>query len=411
MTTASLRWDELFAARTRADIGEGLVAILALAGATDIISFAGGFPDPATFPGPELATTLRRLLDGGDPSPLQYAPTAGLTGTRAVLRERLERVEGRAPGEGEIMVTSGTIEALELIGKTFLDRGDPVAVEAPTYLGAIMGFRSFEAELTGFRLDDEGVCVDDLEDALRRGYRPKLLYVIPDHHNPAGVTLVPERREALIALARRYGFPIVEDVAYRELGFDDDAPPSLWATAPDVVIQAGTFSKLFFPGVRLGWAAGPQQVIAQLVLAKQNTDQCAGALGQRLLEEHVRSGALDRQIGRARQLYRRRCGLLMDALDAHMPVGASWTRPRGGFFSWVTVPDGIDTTELAARAAGERVAFVPGRPFFCDGRGARHLRLAYSRVRDEDIDEGIRRLGALVGAGETLGAATTGGRR
>src|SRR5437763_701570 len=167
------------------------------------------------------------------------------------------------------------------------------------------------------------------------GLRPKLLYTIPDHQNPAGLTLSLERRRALVELARRYGFLIVEDVAYRELGFDGSAPESLWSMAPDVVVQAGTTSKTFFPGVRLGWAAGPADVIAQLASAKQNTDQCSGALGQRLFEEYVRRGWIDEQLERSRALYARRCALLLDALEKTMPTGAEWTRPSGGFFSWL----------------------------------------------------------------------------
>lgn len=392
-------WDVLLAARTHADVGEGLVSILALSGAGDVISLAGGFPDPATFPHGELSAAARDLLGSGDPAALQYAPTRGLPGTREVIVERLQRREGTAPAAGEVMVTSGIIEALELLGKVFINPGDPIAVEAPTYLGAIMGFRSFEADLRAFALDDAGLRVDELGDALAAGYRPKLLYTIPDHQNPGGVTLAPERRRRLVELARHYGFLIVEDVAYRELGFHGSPPAGLWAEAGDTVVQVGTFSKIFFPGVRLGWAAGPREIIDRLVLAKQNTDQCAGALGQRMLEVHERSGGLDRQISAARGFYRRRCGLLMEALDAHMPEGVAWTRPQGGFFSWLTLPEGADTTALAARAAEERVAFVPGRPFFCDGTGGRHLRLSYSRVEEADIDEGIKRLGALIAHG------------
>jgi 2-aminoadipate transaminase len=239
--------------------------------------------------------------------------------------------------------------------------------------------------------------VEALEGQLSSGRgAPKLLYTIPDYQNPAGVSLAEERRSALIEVARRRGILIVEDVAYRELGFDDTRLPSLWSMAPDTVVQIGTFSKTFFPGVRLGWAAGPADVVAQLVRAKQNTDQCAGALGQRLLEEYGRRGGLDDQAVRARQLYGRRCRLLMEALDEHMPLtGVTWTRPRGGFFSWLTVPDQMDTVELAGQAMAEGVAFVPGAPFFADGGGRSQLRLAFSRVDDELIDEGVRRLGVL----------------
>ncbi len=290
------RWEALFAARTRGDVGEGIAEILGLLGVPDLISFAGGFPDPLTFPRERAAALLEEFAATGESTAFQYAPTRGVAGTLDALAHRLELVEGRRPADDELLITSGAIEALELVGKSFLDRGDTVVVEGPTYLGAIMAFRSFESELVAVPMDEDGLEVDELERRLADGLRPKLLYTIPDHQNPAGVSLSGERRQLLVDLARRYGFLIVEDVAYRELGFAGEAAPTLWSLGPDVVVQAGTTSKTFFPGVRLGWAVGPADVSAQLVSAKQNTDQCAGALGQRLFEEYVRRGWIDEQL-------------------------------------------------------------------------------------------------------------------
>ncbi|HET7572978.1 MAG TPA: PLP-dependent aminotransferase family protein [Gaiellaceae bacterium] len=388
------RWSELFAARTRAGAGDGIAAILGLVANPELISFAGGLPDPSTFPRERAAELLRELADAGEGSAFQYAPTIGLPGTRDALAARLEAQQGRRPAEAELLVTSGGIEALELVAKSFLDAGDVALVEAPTYLGAIMAFRGFEAEVEAVPLDADGLLVDELEARLLAGLRPKLLYTIPDHQNPAGVSLSAERREALVALARRHGFLLVEDVAYRELGFDGEAPPSLWSLAPDVVVQAGTTSKTFFPGVRLGWAVGPAEVVARLVSAKQNTDQCAGALGQRLLEEFMRRGWLDEQISRSRELYARRCARLLAAFERELPEGAAWTSPRGGFFSWLTVPG--DATRLAERAVADGVAVVPGTLFYPDGRGGSELRLSFSGVADEQIDVGIERLAQLI---------------
>jgi 2-aminoadipate transaminase len=294
------------------------------------------------------------------------------------------------------MVTSGGIDCMELVAKSFLDAGDVVAVESPTYLGAIMAFRGFDAQVHGVPMDDEGLRVDLLAEQLAGGLRPKLLYTIPDYQNPTGLSLRADRRRALVDLARRYGFLILEDVAYRELGFSEVRPPSLWALAPDVVLQAGTFSKIFTPGVRLGWAAGPAEVITQLAVAKQNTDQCSGGLGQRMLEEYGRASHLDDQIAAARQLYARRAGLITQALAQYMPAGTTWTTPGGGFFTWLTAPPGVDTVALSAAARAAKVAYVPGRPFYPDGSGAGQLRLAYSRVADELIPEGVRRLATLI---------------
>jgi 2-aminoadipate transaminase len=399
LTDQAKRWSDLFAARTRADVGEGIAAILALAGDTELIPFAGGFPDPQTFPASRAATLLDELVASADESAFQYAPTRGLPGLLDALAERLDETQGRRPGDGELMITSGGIEALALVAKSFLDTGDAVVVEAPTYLGAIMAFRGFEAEIVPVPVDDDGFDVEGLERRLANGLRPKLVYTIPDHQNPAGVTLSEERRRALVELAGRYGFLVVEDVAYRELAFDGGALPSVWSLGPDVVVQAGTTSKTFFPGVRLGWAAGPADVLAQLVAVKQNTDQCAGSLGQRLFEGYVRRGWIDEQLARSRALYARRCELMLAALGRSMPPGARWTRPSGGFFSWLTLP-GIDAAEVARRAVVRGVAVLPGTPFLADGGGRENLRLSFSRVADDLIDEGIERLAAVV-ASET----------
>jgi 2-aminoadipate transaminase len=385
-------WEALFAERTRAGAGDGITAILGLLANPDLISFAGGFPDPATFPARQAAELLAELAEAGDVLAFQYAPTTGLPGTRDALADRLSRLQGARPADDELVVTSGGIEALELVSKSFLERGDLVVVEGPTYLGAIMAFRGFEADVVAVPLDDDGLDVDELHSQLAGGLRPKLLYTIPDHQNPAGVTLAPDRRAALVELARRYGFLVVEDVAYRELGFDGTAPPSLWSLGPDVVVQIGTTSKTFFPGVRLGWAVGPAPVVAQLVSAKQNTDQCSGALGQRLFEEYARRGWIDEQLGRSRALYEHKGSQMLAALERSMPDDVRWTTPRGGFFSWLTIPG--DAAAAAKRVAEQGVAVVPGALFYPDGRGQSNIRLSFSMVDESLIDRGIETLAA-----------------
>ncbi|HTX28413.1 MAG TPA: PLP-dependent aminotransferase family protein [Streptosporangiaceae bacterium] len=392
-------WDGRLARRTEAVGGSDITAILALAGATDIITFSGGFPETATFSTGVLADIAARLIAADPAVALQYSATEGLAGTREYVSQRLAAAEGRRPGAAELLITSGGIDCMELLAKSYIDPGDVVVVESPTYLGAIMAFRGYEADVRGVPMDGDGMRVDALADLLAGGLRPKIVYVIPDYQNPTGLSMSPERRQALADLARRYDFLIVEDVAYRELGFDAAPPPSLWSLAPDVVLQAGTFSKIFSPGFRMGWAAGPAQVIAQLVAAKQNSDQCAGALGQRMLEEYGRGGHLERQIAASRAVYKRRAGLTTRALGSHMPDGATWMTPTGGFYVWLTCPDGIDTVALSAAARDKKVAYVPGRPFYPeDGAGSNQIRLAYCRVADDFIDEGIRRIAEVVKA-------------
>jgi 2-aminoadipate transaminase len=396
VTPETRRWDALVAARTRGDVGKGIASVLAMLGMPDLISFAGGFPDPETFPRERVSTLLEEFVATGEASAFQYAPTRGLAGPLDALAGRLERMQGSRPADDELLITSGAIEALELVGKSFLDPGDLVVVEGPTYLGAIQAFRSFEATLVAVAMDEGGLDVDELEQRLADGLRPKLVYTIPDHQNPGGVSLAPERREPLVELARRHGFLIVEDVAYRELGFSGDALPSLWSLAPDVVVQGGTTSKTFFPGVRLGWAVGPADVCTRLVSAKQNTDQCAGALGQRLFEEYIRRGWIEEQLARSRSLYERKCARMLAALERSMPDGARWTRPRGGFFSWLTLPGDVDSADLARRAVDRGVGIVPGTLFFPDGRGTDTVRLSFSLVDEAQIDDGIERLATLV---------------
>jgi len=336
--TAHRAWDELLARRTHALGGGEITAILSLAGATDIITFSGGFPEPATFSTGVLADIAGRLIAEDPGVALQYSATEGLAGIREYLSRRLAAQEGRAPDTGELMITSGGIDCMELLAKSYVDPGDVVVVESPTYLGAIMAFRGYEADVRGVPIDDDGMRVEVLAGLLADGLRPKIVYTIPDYQNPSGLSMNAERRQELADLARRYDFLILEDVAYRELGFGDAVPPpSLWSLAPDVVLQAGTFSKSLFPGVRLGWAAGPPEVVAELSAAKQNTDQCAGGLGQRLLEEYGRAGGFERHLPAARALYASRWAALSAALTHHMPEAVDWT--AAGWAYLAQLPD------------------------------------------------------------------------
>lgn len=390
------RWEALVAGRARDGTDDGIAFVLGLLGVQGLISFAGGFPDPATFPRERVSALFQEFATSGEASAFQYAPTRGLAGPLDALAGRLEQLQGRRPAADELLITSGAIEALELVAKSFIDPGDVVVVEGPTYLGAIQAFRSYEATIVAVSLDEHGLDLDDLERRLAGGLRPKLLYTIPDHQNPAGVSLTADRRALLVELASRYGFLVVEDVAYRELGFGDQPLPSLWSLAPDVVVQTGTTSKTLFPGVRLGWAVGPAEISSRLVSAKQNTDQCAGALGQRLFEESVRRGWLDEQLVRSRALYQAKCERLLAALERSLPAGAVWTRPQGGFFTWLTLPGNADSVQIAQRAVDRGVGIVPGTLFYPDGRGADTMRLSFSMVEIDEIDEGIERLAALL---------------
>jgi 2-aminoadipate transaminase len=384
-----------FAARTQDAMGAEINAILAGA-PPGVLSVGGGFPNPETFPTERLDEIVARLVRDDRRIALQYAPCEGVRSFREYLLDRQERLHGRRPALEELMVTSGGMDCIQLVCQAMLDPGDSVAVEAPTYLGALIAFSRFDAAIEAIEMDEHGISVDALAERLENGLRPKLLYVIPEYQNPTGRTLPLERRRALVELCRRHDVLVLEDVAYREMSFDGSALPSLWSLAPDVVLQAGTFSKIFAPGLRLGWAAGPRELIAELADAKQTADQCATALGQRMVEEYGRAGHLDAHIPHAQALYARHWKATEAALHEHMPDGCAWSEPAGGFFTWLTLPEGADTTAMRDAAAEAGVAYVPGRPFYVGGEGANELRFSFSLLGEAELAEAVARLAGVI---------------
>jgi 2-aminoadipate transaminase len=383
-----------FARRTRLRRGEELKTILA-GSPPGVLSMTGGLPNPATFPTDELDEIARRLVRDDPAVALQYTPTPGLDSTRGYLADRQEQLQGRRPGRDELIVTSGGMECIALMCQALVDPGDVVVVEAPSYLGALMAYFAAEADVMAIDMDDDGLIVDALAERLAGGARPKFVYTIPEYQNPTGRTLSLERRHALVELARRYGVLIFEDVAYRELSFDGAFLPTLWSLAPDVVVQAGTFSKSLFPGVRLGWAAGPAEVVEELAAAKLNTDQCAAGLGQRLLEEYGRSGGFERNLPAARALYASHWAALSSALGQHMPDGATWTEPAGGFLTWLTLPGELDVFELRPAALEAGVAYVAGPPFHVGEGGHSSMRLSFSHLTEPQLAIAAERLGGV----------------
>ncbi len=386
-----------FARRTQLAGGNELAAILA-GSPPGVLSMTGGFPNPATFPTDELEEIAGRLVREDAAVAMQYTPCEGIASVREYLVDRQEQLQGRRPERSELIVTSGGMECITLMCQALIDPGDAIAVEAPTYLAALMAFGRAEAEAVAIAMDDDGLRVDELGARLAAGLRPKFVYTIPEYQNPTGRTLPLERRRELVELCRRHEVLILEDVAYRELPFDDETRlPTLWSLAPDLVLQAGTFSKSFFPGVRLGWAVGPPEVVAELAAAKQNTDQCAGGLGQRLVEEYGRSGGFERHLPAAQALYASHWAALSAALTRHMPEEVDWTEPMGGFLTWLTLPDELDTHALRPAATEAGVAYVPGPPFHVGDNGANTLRLSFSHLDEPELETAVERLAAVLG--------------
>lgn len=393
-------WKAHFASRIEAIGHSDVVAILKLAEQPEIISFAGGLPDPNTFLLDDARRLTAEVLAETGHAALGYGPTAGIKTLRTWLAEHMTRL-GRTTSVAEIVVTTGGIAALDLICKAMLDPGDTVVVGEPSYVAALHVFRSYQARFAGVPLDQAGMQPDVLREKLhalqRQSVRPKLLYLVPSFQNPAGLTLSAQRRKALLDIAREYGLLVIEDAAYRDLRFEGEAPPLMAALDPENVIHINTFSKVFNPGVRVGWAAGPAALIEALISGKQGQDQCSSTLGQYLTVAFAKSGLIDKQISKAVGIYKSKRDVMLAALAKYFPASTRWTKPEGGFYTWVTLPSGIDTEKLLPQTIErEKVAYVPGPAFYHDRSGHNHLRLCYSYVSESAIEEGIQRLGRVV---------------
>jgi 2-aminoadipate transaminase len=376
--------------------------LMSMAGRPEIISLAGGFPNTEAFEREIFDEVVEVVAREHLAAALQYGPTEGLMELRELIVEIMAH-EGARAGVEDIMVTSGGQQAIDLSIRTFVNPGDTVLAEGPTYPGAVPCFTTYEARVEHVPMDDDGLRVDLVEEALDRlaadGRPPKLLYTIPNFHNPAGVTMSLERRERLIEIAHERELLIVEDNPYGQIRFDGEPLPTLWELDAGAgwVIYLSTFSKILAPGTRVGWVAAPAAVLRKMNLGKQAADLCTSTVTQRFVIEYLRRHDWRDYVARLNGIYRLRRDALLRALEEEMPPEATWTRPNGGLFVWATLPDYIDTTNLAA-AAIERyeVAFVPGRGAYLDGRGGNSMRLNFSGVPEARISEGVRRLGLAV---------------
>jgi len=395
-----MNWNTLYSSRIDSMGHSDVVEMLKLAEQPEVISFAGGLPDPETFLLEETRDAFEEAFAQRGRALLGYGPTPGITPLRAWLAEHMTRL-GRPSTVEECLITTGGIAALDLICKVLLDPGDVVIVGEPSYVAALQVIRSYQARFAGVPLDDEGMQPDALksvlEDSRLKSLHPKFMYLVPSFQNPSGATLSDERRKTIIEIALAYGVPIVEDAAYRALRFEGQAPPLFAALEPRNVIHINTLSKVFNPGVRLGWVTAPQELIETLALAKQGQDQCSSTIGQYLAFAFASKGLIERQTSAAVEIYRRKRDAMLEALPRYFPANARWTRPQGGFYSWVTLPEGFDTEALLPRAIEEvSVAYAPGPAFYHNRTGKEHMRLCYSYVSVTEIEEGIRRLGQLL---------------
>ena len=410
------RYEALFAARTRGMKSSAMREMMALTERSDIISLAGGLPDTSTFP-PELyAKLMAHVAAESTARALQYGPTEGMAGTVECIVEVMA-AEGTIVDPSEVIVTTGGQQVIDLVCKTLIDPGDVIVAEAPTYPGAVPTFSAYQADVEQIEIDGEGMPIDALERTLDRlqeqGRRPKFIYTIPNFQNPGGVTMSLQRRRRLVEVARERELLVLEDNPYGLLRYEGEALPTLYSLdaetvgrggASDLVIYLGTFSKIISPGLRLGWAVAPRPVLEKLNLGKQGADLCSSPVTQMFVAAYFKERAEDGSPGwrtyveTLKNLYRRRRDVMLESLEEHFGESGHWTHPQGGLFIWATLDERIDTTDLLALARkNEGVAFVPGRAAFMDGRsGASAMRLNFAGVPDDDIREGIRRIGNAV---------------
>jgi 2-aminoadipate transaminase len=401
-------WNERFALRTQRMTSSMIRELLKLTEKPDVISFAGGLPAPEVFPTAEVAAAADKVLREQGTSALQYAPTEGYLPLRELLVRHMARYGVRVRPQN-VLVTSGSQQGLDLIGRLFVNPGDRVLTESPTYLGALQAWSAYQADYLTVPIDDDGLDVGRLEAQLRAG--PKFLYALPNFQNPAGVTLSLERRRRLVELANHYGTPIVEDDPYGQLRYEGDHLPPIVEIDAELhgcakgecdftgdVLYLSTLSKTLAPGLRVAWVVAPESVISRLVQMKQGADLHSSPFCQMVAYEVARDGFLDCHVRRIRALYGERREAMLAACERHLPPGVRFTRPQGGLFLWLTLPEGLDSTELLQRALAEaKVAFVPGPAFYPRGGGERTCRLNFSYCGPDLIDEGLRRLGRVVG--------------
>jgi 2-aminoadipate transaminase len=398
-------WEYRYAQRMKGMQSSVVREILKVTSQPDMISFAGGMPAPELFPLKQVEEACIKVVREHGRNALQYSITEGYVPLREFIVEKMGRY-GIVADVDNVLITTGSQQGLDLVSKILLDPGDVIILEAPTFVGALQSFKAYQASYASVPLDDDGMLVDVLEQKIVETH-PKFMYVLPNFQNPGGVTLSRERREKLVSLARQYGVPILEDDPYGELRFEgENIEPLVVISARENGQQSGyfegdviymsTFSKTLSPGLRLGWVVAPVDVVKKLVQAKQGADLHTSSFDQMMAYEVVANGFLEEHVLEIRETYRRRRDAMLAALDKYFPEGATWTRPQGGLFLWVKLPEGVDCLELIDEAVKQKVAFVPGTAFYTDGRGHDAMRLTFATCSREMIDEGVKRLGQAI---------------
>jgi 2-aminoadipate transaminase len=362
-----------------------------------MISFGGGMPSPHSFPVEVVRKIADNILKKHGAQALQYGPTEGIKQLKESLIKRMKK-KGIECNEDEILITSGSQQALDLVPKIFVNPGDFIVVECPSYIGALTAFRAYQPQFIPVSMDNKGMDTYELEEKIKehRGKPIKFIYTIPTFQNPAGVTMPLQRRKHLLEIARKYKILIFEDDAYSELIYSGKPVPSIKSLDNDNVIYTSTFSKVLSPGFRLGWVIANKDIIRKMAIAKQGTDMSSNIFVQYIADEYLRSGLIDKQIPKIKKMYKRKRDIMLKALKKHFPRGCKWAKPDGGMFIWVTLPSHIYTKEMFKEAIKEKVAYVHGEAFCVDGKGHNEMRLNFSNTDDDKIEIGIKRLAKII---------------
>ncbi len=397
----SLNAEELFSERALSFRPSEIRELLKLVDSPEIISLAGGMPDDRFFPIDRVIEASTFALREYGKKALQYGSTEGIKKLRVLLMDRMEKEGVKGIDLENVLISTASQQGLSLVAQVFVNPGDTIIVEEPSYLGAIQAFASMQAKFCTIPLDNDGMQMDILEDRLKElqkaHIRPKFVYTVPNFHNPAGVTMTLERRKKLIELAHTYDLLIVEDDPYGEIRFEGEPIPSLLAlSGKDRVVELRTFSKISFPGLRLGWIVAREDIMNKIIVGKQAADLCSPAMTQYISYEFISRGWLDEYVDIVRREYPKKKNAMISALEQYFPAGASWTDPQGGLFVWVKVPESIDTTAMLREAISAKVAYVVGIAFYPHRNDNCHMRLNFSAVDPEHITEGVHRLGDLL---------------
>jgi len=401
VVTGDINLSKFLSKRTRFMRASEIRELLKWATEPGVISFGGGMPDPRYFPYDDIREITDYVIREKGDKAFQYTKTEGVDELKEEILKFMSRRGTKVDNINQILVTSGSQQALEILARIFMDPGDLVVVELPTYLAAIQAFRVYKPTFIGIPMDDNGMRTDILEEKLKKIYSEgksiKLVYTVPTCQNPAGITMSNDRRKHLLELASKYDFLIIEDDPYSYFLFEDIDYRSIKSMDTEGrVIYLSTFSKILIPGLRLGWAAASEEIIAKMALAKQAIDLCSPAFCQYIAAEALKRGVVDKQLPILKKVYKHKRDLMLEALEKYFPEGCRWTRPVGGMFIFVYLPEKIDTTKMLEKAKEKKVAYVPGRSFFVDGSGWNTMRLNFTFVVEDKIEEGVRRLASII---------------